>query len=345
MNQIFRRFRYLMNRRRLDQELQSDMDVHREMAERDGRTFGNTLRLREDARLEWGWMWIDRLAQDLRYAARTLRKSPGFTLTAVLVLATGIGINITAFGLFDMMVLKPLPVRDPDTILQFHRSSSQGSATLVTFPSVAFYGEHSTKLSAVMAMSGSELTLEREANPIRARFVTANFFTELGAGPSLGRVLNPVWDEGAGGEPVVVLDYRFWQRHFASDPSVIGRTIRLNQRPATVIGVASETFTGLESGRSDIWVPMAREPYFVAGSQLLNSLGFGDGVIMWGRLKQGITPKVAEEELRELTAALRSHHPKDYWEDERLAGESEPTPPIWGRKVTQPSVWSPRWCC
>src|ERR1022692_1847303 len=119
----------------------------------------------------------------------------GFTLAAGLVLATGIGMNVTAFGLFDMMVLKPLPVRDPGTILQFHRRSSKGSATLVAYPAMAFYGEHSTKLSAVMATSGGGLTFENDASPIGVRFVTANFFTELGAGAALGRVLNLVWDD------------------------------------------------------------------------------------------------------------------------------------------------------
>jgi predicted permease len=319
MNEFFRRIRYLLNRRRFDQELASDMEFHREMAGT-GRSFGNTFRLREDARQAWGWMWIDCLAQDLRYAARMLRKSPVFTLAAVLVLATGIGMNVTAFGLFDMMVLKPLPVRDPGTILQFHRRSSKGSATLVAYPAMAFYGEHSTKLSAVMATSGGGLTFENDASPIGVRFVTANFFTELGAGAALGRVLNLVWDDGVGGNPAVVLDYRFWQRRFASDPSVIGRTIRLNRMPATVVGVASEKFTGLDSGRTAIWVPMARQPYFVAGSPLLTGFGFGHGVAMFGRLRQGVTSKMAEEELRAMTAVLRRQHPEDFWEDERLPG-------------------------
>src|ERR1022692_1923965 len=205
-------------------------------------------------------------------------------------------------------------------ILYFHRRSSKGSATLVAYPAVAFYGEHSTKLSAVMATSGGGLTFENDASPIGVRFVTANFFTELGAGAALGRVLNLVWDDGVGGNPAVVLDYRFWQRRFASDPSVIGRTIRLNRMPATVVGVASEKFTGLDSGRAAIWVPMARQPYFVAGSPLLTGFGFGHGVAMFGRLRQGVTSKMAEEELRAMTAVLRRQHPEDFWEDERLPG-------------------------
>lgn len=321
MGQFFRRLRYLLNRRRLDQELQIDLEFHGEMAARGNRRLGNTLRLREDAREAWGWMWIDRLGQDLRYAARTLRRSPGFTLAAVLVLATGIGINITAFGLFDMSVLKSLPVRDPDTILQFHRTSSQGSATLVTYPAVEFYAAHSTKLSAVMAMSAAALTLGDDTNPVSARFVTPNFFGELGAQPALGRVLNPAWDASSDSDPVVVLDYRFWQRRFASSPSVVGSTIRLNRRSVVVIGVAPPKFTGLESGRSDVWLPIARLPYFVPGSPLLTSINFGEGVILWGRLKQAVPAKVAEQELSALTSALRAEHPENFWPDERLAGQ------------------------
>src|SRR5258705_13979233 len=102
MAELLRRVRYLLLQRRLQQELADDMEFHREMAERSGNNdFGNVLRMQERAREAWGWMWIDRLMQDLRYAARILLRAPGFTVTAVLVLAIGIGVNATAFSLFN----------------------------------------------------------------------------------------------------------------------------------------------------------------------------------------------------------------------------------------------------
>src|ERR1017187_6660503 len=136
MGEIFRRIRYLINRRRFDAELESDMEFHREMAARAGRSnFGNTLRMREQAREAWGWTWLDRLVQDLRYGLRILVRCPGFTLMAVLVLAIGIGVNVSAFSFFDMMALKLLPVRDPDSLVRLERRSPEAYSSEMQYPS------------------------------------------------------------------------------------------------------------------------------------------------------------------------------------------------------------------
>jgi predicted permease len=320
MSELFRRLRYLVHRRRFDQELAGDLEFHREMAAREGRNFGNALRLREEARDAWGWTWIDRLSQDLRYAARMLRKSPGFTTAAVAMLALGIGVNVAAFGFFDLMFLRPLPVRDPGSILQFQRSAPRNFSDNFIYPEVAFYREHAKTLSAVVAASHSELTIEDEQKQLDVSFVTANYFNELGARARLGTMLDPAQDESSGAGPVVVLGQRFWERHFGADPSIVGKTIRLNNRPAIVVGVVSSEFSGLGIGlgRPDLWAPIAQEPYFVKGSQITDFSDRGIGVLMWGRLQPGVTPRVAEEELRSLAAELHREHPHDVWENESL---------------------------
>jgi predicted permease len=322
MNELFRRLRYLLNRRRFDQELANDMEFHREMAARDGNArVGSTLRLREEAREVWGWTWIERLSQDLHYAARKLRQSPGFTVAAVLMLAIGIGVNVAVFGFFDLMVLRPLPIRDPGTLVRFHRRSLQNYAFALPYPEMAFFREHSRTLSTVLALNSTNLATEGEEKQIDANFVTANFFSELGARARLGRMLNAS-DAASGAEPVVVLGNGFWQRHYGADPSVIGKTIRLNGKPATVIGVAFREFSGLSLQQPDLWASVTQQPYFASGSHLLTDFSVeSPGVQMWGRLQPGVTPKAAEGELKSLALELRRQQPKDIWEKENLPGE------------------------
>jgi predicted permease len=321
MNQLFRRLRYLLHRRRFDRELAGDLDFHREMAQRTGAPLGNALQLREQARDAWGWTWIDRFSQDLRYAARMLRKSPGFTFAAVLMLAIGIGVNVAVFGFFDLLVLRPLHIRDPATLLRFHRRAPDNYAFALPYPEMAFFREHSRTLSAVLAMNTTKLAVEGEAKQIDVDFVTANFFTNLGATPLLGRLLDPVRDGSPGADPVVVLGQGFWQRHFGADPTVVGGPIRLNGKLATVVGVAAAEFSGLSLNATALWVPIAQQPYFAAGSHLLTDYSGTSGVRMWGRLQPGVAPQAAEQELRSLAAELRKQHPDEIWEKEGLPSD------------------------
>jgi predicted permease len=319
MAELFRRIRYLILRSRFEAELANDMEFHREMAAREGRrNFGNELRMREQAREAWGWTWLDRLGQDLRYAVRMLGRAPGFTLMAVLVLAIGIGVNVSAFSLFNMVALKPLPVRDPEAIVRLERRSPDAYTSEMAYPSFLFYRDHAKTLSAAMAVLGvPPMQIDEDLEGAKTSFVTPNYFSELGTPAAYGRLFDPSTEAAPDASPVVVLSYGFWQRRFGSDPSVIGRTIHLSRKPVTILGVTPYAFASLGGQHPDLWLPMAQQPYFIDGSKLLSDFN-SSSVRMWGRLAPGATAQAAEQELKALTNELRRGHPDAVWENEYI---------------------------
>jgi predicted permease len=319
MAELFRRIRYLISRRRLEAELANDMEFHREMAQRAGRrNFGNELRMREQAREAWGWTWLDRLGQDIRYAGRMLRRTPGFTLMAVLVLSIGIGVNVSAFSLFDMVALKPLPVRDPEAIVRLERRSPDAYTSEMAYPSFLFYREHAKTLAAAIAVLGvPPMQIDEDLEGAKTSFVTPNYFTELGTPAAYGRLFDPSRDAATDVAPGVILSYGFWQRRFGADPSVVGRTIHLSKKPVTIIGVTPYAFATFGGQNPDLWLPIAQQPYFIEGSHLLTDFD-SSSVRMWGRLAAGVTAKGAEQELKTLTDELRREHPGAVWDNERI---------------------------
>ncbi len=318
ISELGRRMYYLLNRSRLERELAEEMAAHREMQSAQAAPFGNALRLREESRDVWGWGWWDRLVQDLTFGSRLLRKSPVFTLTAVAILALGVGLNIAGFQIFNMMVLKPIPVRDPDTIFRFYRKGPQATSSNMSYPALDFYRRHSTAFSAVMGVTNDRMTVEDDQNiHVPIQFVTANYLIELGATPAYGRLLDASHDEAPGAEPVVVLEYGFWESRFGANPNLVGKTIRLNGRPFTVAGVAPRDFTGLEVGKTAAWIPITQHPYAFPGSTVLSSHAQSP-MQFFGRLKPGVSPRDAEDRSRPLAAALREQQPEHVWKDEWL---------------------------
>jgi hypothetical protein len=331
MKESIRRLAYLLTRRRRERELVDEMDFHREMAARaGGMPLGNVLRLREDARDAWGWTWLDRAAQDLRYAARILRRSPGFTIAAIGMLAIGIGVNVAAFGFLNVAFLRPLQVREPHTLLRFERRAPDRHASHVPYPEMAFLRDHARTLSAVMGVHSARLTTDGEEQPLAAQFVTENFFTELGVSPLLGRTFTRGPDASPGADPIAVLSHGFWQRHFGGDSGIIGRTFRLNGKPVLVTAVAPQGFGGLTLDDPDVWLPITQYPYFVLGSRVLTEFSVDSGVRMWGRMRPDVTPPTVEEDLRQLLTTLRSERPDDIWQDERLVSEPAGRPTFGG---------------
>jgi predicted permease len=322
MRELFRRIHYLLNRRRMDDELAEEMEFHREMAAKsEGKPLGDSLRLREDSREAWGFMWIDRLGQDLRFAFRSMRTSPGFAVAAVLVLSIGIGATVAAFASFNMVVLRPLPITDPHSLLRFQRQGPDRFWSDLPYPAVAFYRENTRTLKAVLALTTARFRVEGEEVPTRAYFVTGNFFTELGGKAAAGRLFAAA-DEAASA-PLVVLGHSYWASRFDASPGVVGTSVRLNDTLATIVGVAAPEFSGLGSDTPAFWALISQHPEFIHGSQILTDFSGeqNSGVSMWGRLAEGVTPSVAENELASLAARLRLEHPKDVWEGERLPSE------------------------
>lgn len=319
MGEIFRRLRYLIHRRQFDAELESEMEFHREMAARAGHSnFGNALRMRERAHEAWGWTWLEHFIQDLKYATRMLSRSPGFTLLAVLILAIGIGVNVAAFTIFNVVALKPLPVRDPGSLVRLERRSPTTSTDGAPYTSLLFYEKNAKSLSAVMGVMGvPPMQVEDDIRQSSASFITPNYFTELGTTPAFGRLFDPALDGRPDAQPSVVLSYGFWQRRFGGDTTVVGRTIHIDRKTATIIGVLPFAFASLGGQGPDLWMPIEQQPYFVEGSHALTDPD-DSAVRLWGRLAPGVSTTTAAQELRALTEALRHEHPKSIWENEFL---------------------------
>jgi len=326
MIELLRRLRYLVDRRRLERELSDEMAAHREMMAEENATanptFGNQLRLMESALEVWGWCWLDRLFQDLHYGLRLLRRSPGFSLTAVLVLALGIGVNLTAFRL---LLLETTPnVRDPDSLVEVARWFPNGMGTTIAYPVLAFYGEHARSFAAVIGAHEDSVayggtTSERRApgsapDNVTVNFVTATYFAEQSPPLSHGRGLATALDEEPASEPAAVVSQRFWEGRLGSNPAVVGQSLRLNGKPVRVVGVLLNP----REHRIDVWMTLSKQPYVVAGSNLLTDWT-SSSMHGTARLKPRVSVHAAEEESRALAAALREEHPEAVGKDERLS--------------------------
>jgi len=235
-----RRIWYLLNRRRMERELEREMAAHRAEMD-DPRRFGAPLRLREQSADVWGLRWLDDLWRDLRHAARQLRRTPGFTLAAVFTLAVGIGANTTAFGLVKTVFFAELPVPSPEALRQFewagHRDFSEAAFRYVH--------DHVSGFAALTCVTGqADATLGRgdREEPVRASRVSGEFFRTFGPAMAAGRPLTPA-DDRAEAPPVSAISYELWQRSFGSEPSAIGSVITIDDVPVTIVGVMRRGFT------------------------------------------------------------------------------------------------------
>ncbi|MFN2566362.1 MAG: ADOP family duplicated permease [Gemmatimonadaceae bacterium] len=251
---------------------------------------------------------IDTVRQDLTYAVRQLRRSPGFALAAVITLALGIGANATMFGIIDRLLLRPpAHVADPARVLSFsYVRTLDGTTDDQEVFSYPLYRDlrQTRAFEHVAAYSRTSLALGRgaDARSVRGMRVSASYFATLGVRPALGRLFLPEDDGNPVAPPVAVLGYGFWQSYFGGDRDVIGRGLALGDGRYTVIGVAPERFVGLGQSAVDVWVPLtAGVPAEVVANWHKGRQAFWLRVI--GRLRPGVTPAVAQTEA---SAAIRA---------------------------------------
>jgi putative ABC transport system permease protein len=247
------------------------------------------------------------ILQDLKFALRMLGKNPGFTLVAVLTLALGIGANSAIFSVVNAVLLRPLPFRDPDRLLYLSSMDlrTKANGILVSFTKLTQIKERNHTLDAVAAYYGYTLSLTtaREPEAVNAARTTQNLFSVLGISPARGRDFLSE-EEALGGADVAIITDGFWHSHFAADPDVLGKSLTLDGKPATIVGVLPASFSfPLQFPEPDAWLPRIVDPNFLTPQQVRTGAGY---MSLIARLKPGETLARAQAEMDTIDAQYRS---------------------------------------
>ena len=231
--------------------------------------FGNVTRIEEQGREAWMWPKAERLSDDIRFAIRRLKRSPGFALTAITTLALGIGANVIVFSVLNGVILRPLAVPNPENIFQVSRGSN--ASDYHSYPDYADLRDRDTSMSGMIAYGGltAGLTTNKATIPSWGYTASGNYFDVLGVKPALGRFFHTSDEHGLASAPYVVLSNDFWHRQFGASSAVLGKTVLLNQHPFTVIGVAPEEFRGTDVFFwPDYWIPIVNAEQVTGWSDL-----------------------------------------------------------------------------
>ena len=254
------------------------------------------------------------LFQDLRYGARQLVKRPGFTLLAIISMALGIGANAAIFSLVDTVAFRPLPVRNASELQELYGTLHNGADySIQSYLNYKDYRDRNQVFSGLIAYRLIVASLSHNGNNERVwgAVVSSNYFDVLGVPPMLGRGFLPEEEQTPKSHPVAVLSYTCWQKRFASDPSIVGRTISLNNVPFTVVGVAPKGFFGTEVAYApEMWAPLMMGPVIEPGSTWLENRD-SNNLFVVGRLKPGVTKAQAEASLKALTIEMGKENPKE----------------------------------
>ncbi|MGI9074532.1 MAG: ABC transporter permease [Bryobacteraceae bacterium] len=299
---IVRKLKYLVpsHRRAIERDMREELEslaaiAHAQEARRE---LGNLTRAAEEARAVWSWTWLEQLREDVRYAARTMRHSLGFTATALLSLALAIGANTAIFSLMNAILLRTLPVSHPESLVVLSTLSQDGRIDNFGYQDYLTVSNGNRAFSGVLGASSQariDVGMGAETEVALRKVVSDNYFSVLGVQPLIGRVFSNK-DEGI---QVAVISNRFWERSFAGSPSAIGKQIDLDGLPFTIVGVASPEFLGETVGEApDIWATLSSMPTSrrdLPGFTWLN---------LMGRLKPGVHVQQARADLSLLLPQL-----------------------------------------
>jgi predicted permease len=273
--------------------------------------FGGVEATKQDYRAERGLPWIENLLQDVRYSLRLLRKSPGFTIVAILTLALAIGANATVFSVLNALILRPLNVPQAESLYQLFRGKDKAGNQ--SFPDYLDLRDHNRSFDDLVGYGATVAGLDTGANPSSAwvELVTGNYFDGLRLQPYLGRLFRPSDEQGPNSAPYIVLTYTYWHIHFHDDPAVVGRVVQVNKHPFTIVGVAPAEFHGtLVFFSPDFFVPLVNQEQ-VEGENDLNERGKRSMFSVMGHLKAGVTPAQAIADLNSIGAVLEKSYPKE----------------------------------
>src|SRR5574341_1109110 len=250
-----------------------------------------------------GGIRMESLLQDLRFGLRMLMKQPGLTLIATLTLALGIGANTAIFTLLDKVLIRPLPVEQPDQLVIFVRDAS-GDPGIFSYPLYTDLRDRNEVLSGMVAYFQRPFSLSdgSQSERVTGQIVSGNYFAALGVRPALGRFFLPEEDRTPGAHPVIVISHGLWRRRFGADPAMIGKTVGLNNYRYTVVGVAPSEFTGTTRGTmNDVYVPMMMQAQTGPGRDAaLDNRNWG-WLQLIGRLKPNVSRQQAQAALSLLT--------------------------------------------
>src|SRR5215467_3695139 len=276
---------------------------------------GGIAQLREAHREVRGLPLLDTVLQDIRFAFRMFRKSPGFTAVAILTLALGIAANTTVLSWMSATLLNPIPgvAHTSDLVTVMRGDRTDHPTPPFSYPDLRDLSERTQTFSGLLGYHDDYMSLTGVAKPERfyGALTTANYFDVLGVHPILGRTFLPEEGTPRAGAAVIVIGYSVWQNHFVGDPQIVGKTIQVNRHPYTVVGVAPRDFTGCKTGlRTDLWIPLSMDRDVWGADRPAYRGTFWLNVL--GKLRPGVTKNQAQAELNLLMRKIAEQFPEDH---------------------------------